>query len=88
MRSTIRKAREAITKEPTSDQTKGIVTEATRTIDKMASKGVIHKNAAARYKSRLMDRFHKNISKAPEEQPPPETPPEEVEPEEASEEEE
>lgn len=33
-------------------------------VDRMVSKGVIHKNAAARYKSRLSTRVAKSTSKA------------------------
>ncbi|MBS4022017.1 MAG: 30S ribosomal protein S20 [Dethiobacter sp.] len=37
---------------------------ATRTIDKAASKGVVHKNAAARKKSRLTKRLNKSSAAA------------------------
>ena len=63
MRTTIRKARLAIAKEPVSEKTKQIVADANKTIDKMVTKGLIHKNTAARYKSRLIGRYNRVTSK-------------------------
>jgi small subunit ribosomal protein S20 len=40
------------------DDTTDLVRQAVRRIDKAATKGVIHKNAAARKKSRLMRRIN------------------------------
>jgi small subunit ribosomal protein S20 len=37
--------------------------EAVSLVDRMASKGIIHKNTAARYKSRLSSRVAKSTSK-------------------------
>jgi small subunit ribosomal protein S20 len=37
---------------------KAALTETTSLIDKMASKGIIHRNAAGRYKSRLASRIN------------------------------
>ncbi|MCR4427880.1 MAG: 30S ribosomal protein S20 [Caldiserica bacterium] len=52
LKTTVKKAQKAIVmKEEDSPQ---IVREACRTIDKMVTKGILHKNAAARKKSRLM----------------------------------
>lgn len=59
MRTSIRKARTAVEKDPGSDQTKTVVAEASRTIDRMVTRGLIHRNAAARYKSRLARRYPK-----------------------------
>ncbi len=41
-----------------ADEAKTLLVEATSTIDKAAAKGVIHKNAAARKKSRLARRLN------------------------------
>ncbi|MGB9553772.1 MAG: 30S ribosomal protein S20 [bacterium] len=52
LKSAIKKAQRAVVlKEENSDE---IVRDACRTIDKMVTKGILHKNAAARKKSRLM----------------------------------
>ena len=59
MRTSIRKARAAIEQDPGSDQTKAVVAEASRIIDRMVTRGLIHGNAAARYKSRLARRYVK-----------------------------
>jgi small subunit ribosomal protein S20 len=45
---------------------KTAVGEAQSLVDKMAAKGIIHKNTAARYKSRLVARASKYISDAHE----------------------
>lgn len=41
------------------EQAKEMARQAIIALDKAAQKGVIHKNTAARYKSRLMKRLHK-----------------------------
>ncbi len=41
-----------------ADEAKTLLTTAVSTIDKAAKKGVIHKNAAARKKSRLMKKLN------------------------------
>jgi len=41
---------------------KGALNEAFSLIDKMAGKGIIHANAAGRYKSRLVKRAAKKVS--------------------------
>ena len=60
MRTSIRRARVAIEQDPGSDQTKTIVGEATRTIDRMVTKGLLHRSTAARYKSRLVGHHNKS----------------------------
>ena len=56
VRSTIktvsRKVLESVTA-GISDEAKALLVKASRTIDKAAAKGVVHKNSAARKKSRL-----------------------------------
>ena len=56
VRSTIktvtRKVLESVTA-GNSDEAKALMVKASRTIDKAAAKGVVHKNSAARKKSRL-----------------------------------
>jgi small subunit ribosomal protein S20 len=44
------------------DAVKDQLKEAVSLVDRMASKGIIHKNAAARYKSRLSSRVAKKAS--------------------------
>jgi small subunit ribosomal protein S20 len=56
-RTAVRRARAAITADPNS-ATESVM-EAIRALDRAASKGVIHKNNAARRKSRLMQALHK-----------------------------
>lgn len=41
---------------------KEVVSQAVSVIDKTAERGIIHKNAAARRKSRIMKRAHKALS--------------------------
>ena len=61
VRSTVktatRKTLEAISGKQ-ADEAKTLLTTAVSTIDKAAKKGVIHKNAAARKKSRLMKKLN------------------------------
>ena len=61
VRSTVktatRKTLEAINGKQ-ADEAKTLLTTAISTIDKAAKKGVIHKNAAARKKSRLMKKLN------------------------------
>lgn len=56
-RTLIRRANEAI-ESGDADAAKEAVARAIRQLDKTASKGVIHKNNAARRKSRLMAKFN------------------------------
>ena len=52
MRTAIKKVRAAL-EDNDSAQAKAAFLEAQPVIDRMARKGIIHKNAAARYKSRI-----------------------------------
>ena len=52
MRSAVKKLRAAI-EEGNADLAKSLLTETLSTVDATAQKGVIHRNAAARTKSRL-----------------------------------
>ena len=45
------------------DQLQGILSATVSTIDKAVQKGVLHKNAAARYKSRLTTRVNQATAK-------------------------
>ncbi|MDX6709213.1 MAG: small subunit ribosomal protein [Blastocatellia bacterium] len=45
------------------DQLQGTLSATVSTIDKAVQKGVLHKNAAARYKSRLTTRVNQAIAK-------------------------
>jgi small subunit ribosomal protein S20 len=58
-RTYVTKARNAIAADASTPQTEEAVREAIRQLDMAASKGVIHRNNAARRKSRLMSRLHK-----------------------------
>ena len=60
----MRDAREAIASDIAADTTRTTVDGATRVIDKMVTKGLIHRNTAARYKSRLMHRYHSSLREA------------------------
>lgn len=51
MRTAIKKAEVALTEK--ADNAQELLKAATKSVDKAASKGLIHKNAAARTKSRL-----------------------------------
>lgn len=57
VRTAARKTLEAINGKQ-ADEAKTLLTTAISTIDKAAKKGVIHKNAAARKKSRLMKKLN------------------------------
>ncbi|MDY6867289.1 MAG: 30S ribosomal protein S20 [Chloroflexota bacterium] len=56
-RTALRNARMAI-ESGDVEEAKAAAMVATKALDKAASKGVIHKNKAARQKSRLMQRLH------------------------------
>jgi small subunit ribosomal protein S20 len=58
-RTYVTKARNAIAVDASTSETDEAVREALRQLDKAVSKGVIHRNNAARRKSRLMARLHK-----------------------------
>jgi small subunit ribosomal protein S20 len=56
LRTVIKKARIAV--ENGSEDRQALVFEACRELDRMVTKGVVHKNTAARRKSRLMHGLH------------------------------
>ncbi len=58
-RTFVVKARSAIAINPADPATAEAIHEAIRRLDAAVTKGVIHKNNAARRKSRLMARLHK-----------------------------
>lgn len=61
LRTSIRRFEEAIS---TDSETAALaLKKAARALDKAASKGLIHKNLAARKKSRLTKRFSKHFAK-------------------------
>ena len=60
LRTTIRRFEESMTTD--SDTAALALKKATRALDKASSKGLIHKNLAARKKSRLTKRFSKQFS--------------------------
>jgi small subunit ribosomal protein S20 len=64
-RTFVVKARTAIAANANAPATAEAIQEALRHLDAAASKGVIHKNNAARRKSRLMARLHKAQTAAP-----------------------
>jgi len=64
LRNHIRDAREAIASDIAADTTRTKVAGANRVIDKMVTKGLIHRNTAARYKSRLIHRYHSSLKEA------------------------
>lgn len=58
VRTYLTKARAAITAAPAEETTVEAIREAMSKLDKAVTKGVLHKNNAARRKSRLMSRLH------------------------------
>ncbi len=58
VRTYVTKARNAITAAPAEPQTEEAIREAIRNLDMAVNKGVLHRNNAARRKSRLMARLH------------------------------
>ena len=63
LRGALRSIRTAIDGGST-DQVKDALRETVSLVDKMASKGIIHKNAASRYKSRLAGRVARKSAAA------------------------
>ena len=63
LRTGLKKIRTALDAGDTN-AAKGALNEAFSLIDKMAGKGIIHANAAGRYKSRLVKRAARKTSKA------------------------
>ena len=62
VRNSVRRAQEAVAGAPAEPTTVEAVVEAISQLDRAVSKGVIHRNNAARRKSRLMKRL--NTAKA------------------------
>ena len=60
LRTTIRRFEESMTTD--SDTAALALKKATRALDKASSKGLIHRNLAARKKSRLTKRFSKHFA--------------------------
>ena len=65
VRTFFKSAREAVA--DGGETTADVVRQAVRALDKAAQKGIIHRNAAARRKSRLMARLHQLSLAAPSE---------------------
>jgi small subunit ribosomal protein S20 len=59
VRTAVTKARTAIDSAAAEPQTEETIRTAIRELDSAVSKGVLHRNNAARRKSRLMARLHK-----------------------------
>ena len=59
VRTYVTRARSAIAAAPNAPETEESIREAISNLDRAASKGVLHRNNAARRKSRLMARLHK-----------------------------
>ena len=59
MRTSIRSAREVIATGNTGDDARAKVASAARVIDRMVTRNLVHKNTAARYKSRLTRHYNK-----------------------------
>ena len=64
VRTQVTKARTAIAAAPTEPTTVEAVRDAMSQLDRAVSKGVLHRNNAARRKSRLMHRLHVAESQA------------------------
>ncbi len=64
VKTAFKKARVAISEKRDRDEAMKLVINAVRLIDKAVSKGIIHKNTAARKKSRLMRAFNKAFEEA------------------------
>ena len=58
VRTFVTKARNAIADDPGDPQTAEAIRDAISNLDRAVSKGVLHRNNAARRKSRLMHRLH------------------------------
>ncbi len=59
VRTQITRARTAITVDASAPETEATIRTAISQLDRAVTKGVLHKNNAARRKSRLMARLHK-----------------------------
>lgn len=60
LRTTIRRFEESLSTD--ADTAKAALSKATRALDKASSRGLVHKNTAARKKSRLTKRFAKHFA--------------------------
>jgi small subunit ribosomal protein S20 len=58
VRTFVTKARSAIAEAPAEPETEQAIRQAIRELDRAVTKGVLHRNNAARRKSRLMHRLH------------------------------
>jgi small subunit ribosomal protein S20 len=58
VRTAVTKARSSIAEDPAQPQTAEAIREAISQLDRGVTKGVLHRNNAARRKSRLMHRLH------------------------------
>jgi small subunit ribosomal protein S20 len=58
VRTYVTKARTAIVAAPAEPETEEAIRDAISQLDRAVSKGVLHRNNAARRKSRLMQRLH------------------------------
>jgi small subunit ribosomal protein S20 len=56
----MKRARQAISSD--AENKKELVNEACRELDKMSTKGIIHKNNASRKKSRLLQALHGKLN--------------------------
>lgn len=59
VRTYVTRARSAIATDTAAPETEAAIREAISNLDSAVSKGVLHRNNAARRKSRLMARLHK-----------------------------
>ena len=60
LRTTIRRFEESLSTD--AETAKNALSKATRALDKASSKGLVHKNTAARKKSRLTKRYAKHFA--------------------------
>jgi small subunit ribosomal protein S20 len=60
-RTYVKKARHLITQQGRTEESEAAVRQAISALDKAAQKGVIHKNNAARRKSRLMKMLNQEV---------------------------
>lgn len=61
LRTAVKRAEQAL-ENKNADQAKTLMQEAVRRLDKAVSKGLLHKNAANRHKSRLMKKLNELAS--------------------------
>lgn len=63
LRTAIKKFEKALANQD-MENAQSLLRQATRSLDKAVTKGIIHKNTAARKKSRLMQKFNKFTANA------------------------